>query len=251
MPFEYQNLNLLHSDDFADFSAWHHEGIGGIETASGGGMRLRCLGSRQGREACMAFFRPTLPDQVAVEYDLKVLSQGGLMINYLAMRGLNGEDPIEDRDKLPPRTGVMADYYDKQKGLQSFHTSVSRFNDKGEHTGTSNWRRNPGSMLVGYGTDPIQKIGSWYHLRLVKDQGHCQLSVDGKFAHCCIDRNAQSHSIPDHGKFVFRLIGSNVAVDVRAFRVYRVALSGADWEQIWKIQPPSHLLSPSITGQLP
>lgn len=240
MPFEYANQELLHTEDFADFNAWHHEGIGRIEAAPGGGMRLHCLGSRQGREACMAFFRPTLPDQVAIEYDLKVLSQGGLMINYLGMRGLNGEDAVADRDKLPPRTGVMADYYDKRKGLQSLHVSVSRFNDKGVHTGTSNWRRNPGSGLVGYGVDPIREIGRWYHLRIVKDQGHGQLSVDGRFAHCCLDRNAHPFPVPDHGKFVFRLIGADVAVDVRAFRVYRVALSKGDWAQMWKNPPPNY-----------
>lgn len=240
MPFDYTNLDLLHADDFHDFSQWHHEGIGEIAAAPDGGMRLHCLGSRQGREACMAFFRPTLPDQIAVEYDVRIRSHGGLMINYLAMRGLNGEDAIEDRDKLPPRTGVMADYYDKRKGLQSLHVSVSRFNDEGKHTGASNWRRNPGSGLIGYGVDPIQEIGRWYRLRVVKDRGHGQLSVDGKFAHCCLDRQAHPYPVPDYGKFVFRLIGADVAADLRAFRVWRVALSEADHKQMWKNPPPNY-----------
>jgi hypothetical protein len=90
----YENVDLLHSDSFEDFSAWHHEGIGDIGRAPDGGMRLQCLGSAQGREGCMAFYRANLPDQVAFEYELTARSHGGLVINYLAIRGLNREDVI-------------------------------------------------------------------------------------------------------------------------------------------------------------
>jgi hypothetical protein len=235
MPFIYENIEQLHADDFQNFDAWHHEGIGQILPAPGGGMRLHCHGSRQGREGCMAFFRPTLPDQVAFEYDLTVRSQGGLVINYLAIRGLNGEDLIADRDKLKPRTGIMINYYGIEWGLQSFHVSVSRFNDKGEHTGTSNWRRNPGCILCGHGTDRIKEIGRTYHIRLTKDAGHCQLFVDGEFAHGFIDRDTTRFPIPDHGKFGFRLIGSDVKADVAHFRVYRVRLNERDANEVWKI----------------
>ena len=170
----------------------------------------------------MAFYRPDLPDQVAVEYDIVVRSHGGLVINYLAIRGLNGEDMIEDADKLEPREGIMANYWAKLWGLQSFHVSFSRFNDKGEHTETSNWRRNPGCKLAGHGVDACTEINRTYHIRAVKDRGHCQLYVDGRFAHAIIDRDEGRFPIPDFGKFGFRLIGSDVMADVYAFRVYRV-----------------------------
>ena len=222
MPIEYENLELLHSDDFEDFANWHHEGIGEIKTAPNGGMRLHCLGSKQGREGCMAFFRPNLPDQVAYEYDLIVQSQGGLVINYLAIRGLKGEDMIEDRDQLEPRAGIMANYFSAKWGLQSYHVSVSRFDDTGTHTETSNWRRNPGCLLVGHGVDPCQEVGRSYHFRVVKDGGHCQLFADGKFGHGFIDHDTATGPIPDHGKFGFRLIGSDVMADIANFRVYRV-----------------------------
>ena len=169
----------------------------------------------------MAFFRPTLPDQVALEYDLTVRSHGGLVINYLAMRGINGEDLIADREKLPARTGIMANYWSATWGLQSYHVSISRFDDQGRHTETSNWRRNPGLLLVGHGIDPVQEIDRRYHLRLTKDYGHCQLYADGRFAHGFIDHHAAS-PIPDTGKFGFRLIGSDVEADIAAFRAYRI-----------------------------
>lgn len=228
MPVDNANLELLYEDDFADFDQWHHEGGGGLEAAPGGGLRLHCLGSRQGGPGCMAFFRPTLPDQVAFEYDLTIRSHGGLVINYLAIRGLNGEDLIADRDKLPARTGVMRDYWSRHQGLQSYHTSVSRFNDKGEHTGTSNWRRNPGSKLCGHGVDPIKEIGRPYHVRVCKDAGSCQMYVNEQFAHGFIDWD-QASPIPDTGKFGFRLIGSDVMADVQHFRVWQIEANASVW----------------------
>jgi hypothetical protein len=230
MPVEYENIELLCQDSFADFANWHHEGIGRIVAAPGGGMRLHCLGSRQGSEGCMAFFRPDLTEAIAVEYDVTIRGQGGLMINYNAIRGLKGEDLIADRDRLPPRTGVMADYFSQRQGLQSFHVSLSRFDDQGRHTGTSNWRRNPGGLLIGHGNDPIREIGRSYHVRLTKDRGHLQCFVDGVFAHCAFDRDESKHPIPDTGKFGFRLVGSDVAVDVRNFRAHRIQAQPELWE---------------------
>ena len=66
--------------------------------------------------------------------------------------------------------------------------------------------------------------------RLTKDGGHLQCFVDGAFAHAAFDRDAAAYPIPDHGKFGFRLIGANVAADVRAFRVYRIAAQPALWQ---------------------
>ncbi|MBI2441369.1 MAG: DUF1961 family protein [Lentisphaerae bacterium] len=228
MPIAYANLELLQRDDFADAAQWHHEGAGEIKLLPEGGLRLHCFGSRQGAEGCMAFFRPTLPDHIAIEYDIIVHSHGGLVINYLAIRGLQGEDLIADLAKLPPRTGIMADYYANRTGLQSYHISFSRFDDDGRHTGTSNWRRNPGCRLIGHGSDPCKELKRRYSLRLVKDAGHCQLFVDGNFAHGFIDWD-HARPIPDTGKFGFRLIGSDVMADVFALRVYRVPPNMSVW----------------------
>lgn len=230
MPITYANLETLHQDDFTSFDNWHHEGVGEIGAGPDGGMRLHCFGSRQGSRGCMSFFRPTLPDQVAIEYDLIVQSHGGLIINYLAMRGLNREDLIKDTPRaLPERTGIMRDYWHRDMGLQSYHVSVSRFNDKGVHTGTSNWRRNPGALLIGHGEDLVCEIGKRYRIRVTKDAGHCQLYVDGHFAHGFIDRDILRLPIPDYGKFGFRMIGSDVLADVFDFRVYRIESSSEVW----------------------
>lgn len=221
--FDYEYDQLLHADDFAGgFDQWHHEGVGAIAAAPGGGMRLHCHGSRQGQEGCMAFFRPTLPDSVAWEYDLAVRTHGGLIINYLAMHGLNGEDLIADADKLEPRTGIMANYFSTVWGLQSYHLSISRFNDDGIHTGTCNMRRNPGCFLMAHGMDKVMDLNRWFRIRVIKDQGHVQLFVDGEHVLGFVDRDDRQFPIPDHGKFGFRLIGSDVLADVRDFRVWKI-----------------------------
>jgi len=223
MPLEYESTELLHEDRLTDLSLWHHEGIGSMTPLAGGGMRLVCPGSRQGGPGCMAFFRPTLPDGVAIEYDIIVHSHGGLVINYVAIRGLQGEDMISDAAKLEPRTGEMKNYFALKWGLQSYHVSFSRFDDAGHHTNTSNWRRNPGCLLVGHGNDPARELGRRYHVRLTKDEGFLQLYVDGVYAHGVVDRDTAHHPIPDYGKFGFRLIGSDVKADVFGFSVHKIA----------------------------
>jgi len=222
MPLEYKDRELIRQDDFADLSLWHHEGAGALERLEGRGMRLHCLGSRQGGPGCMAFFRPDLPDQVGLSYEIVMHSHGGLVINYLAIRGLNGEDLIADASRLEPRTGEMKNYYARKWGLQSYHLSFSRFDDEGRHTNTSNWRRNPGCLLVGHGNDPVRELGRRYRIRITKDEGCLQFYVNGAFAHGMIDRDQGRYPIPDAGKFGFRLIGSDVKADVFAFRVHRI-----------------------------
>lgn len=222
MPLEYADRELLFSDDLLDLANWHHEGIGTMETLPGGGLRLHCLGSRQGEEACLAFFRPDLPDRVAVSYEIVIHSHGGLVINYIALRGLKGEDLIRDAGRLEPRTGVMKNYYAARWGLQSYHISFSRFNDRGMHTNTSNWRRNPGARLVGHGDDPVRELGRRYRVRLTKDAGFLQFFVDGAFAHAAVDRDTSRRPLPDYGKFGFRLVGSDIKADIFGFRVHRI-----------------------------
>lgn len=222
MPLDYPDQELLHEENFLSLENWHHEGAGELELMEGGGMRMTCLGSQQGAPGCMAFFRPDLPDQVSISYEVQVKSHGGLIINYLAIRGLNGEDLIKDAGKLEPRDGSMRNYYATKWGLQSYHVSYSRFGDDGTHTDTSNWRRNPGCLLAGHGVDLVQEINRSYRLRLTKDAGALQLYVDGHFAHGLVDRDTTRLPIPDWGKFGIRLIGSNVSAEFRNLTVHRI-----------------------------
>lgn len=222
MTIFYENQELLFADDVNSLENWFHEGVGELKKISGGGLNLHCFGSFMGDKGCMAFFRKNLPDQVSIEYEITVKSHGGMVLNYIAIRGLKGEDLIEDKT-LEPRTGIMRNYFGLKWGLQSYHISFSRFGDDGVHTQSSNWRRNPGMILAGHGNDPVMELNRKFHIRITKDLGHLQFFVDGVLGHAMIDRDSSEYPIPDHGKFGFRLIGTDVQAEIRNFKVYKIA----------------------------
>ena len=146
---------------------WHHEGIGRIYVPQPGVMRLDGTGGKQGGRGCMAFCRLDFPDNIAIEYDFKSANASGLLITFVAVRGRGGEDMITE---LPPRTGVFNDYRGLETTkLQSYHLSLSRYNDEGEHTGRANWRRNPAFELMATGPDPCKEVGRTYHVRIEKE----------------------------------------------------------------------------------
>lgn len=213
--------NTLFADDFTgDLSNWRHEGTGVVELSERDGapvMRLDCTGSRQGGAGTHAFCLHDFPDGIAVEYTLFVEKSNGLVITFVAMKGVDGEDMFAD--SLPARTGVFKDYTGDDAALRSYHVSVSRYNDKGEHTGTSNWRRNPGLHLVGAGPDLCETIGRPYEIRIVKDGVHMRLGVNGKLAHEFVDPEELPGPVPDAGKVGFRAIGSEVVAEIGDFRV--------------------------------
>jgi len=215
---------VLFSDTFdTGLSNWHHEGIGHLDIVQSDdgqrAMRLDCTGSEQGGRGCHAFCTVDFPDHIAVEYDLLVRKSNGLVITFVAMKGLNGEDMITD---LPPRQGFFDDYVGWDAKTKSYHVSVSRYDDEGVHTGVSNWRKNPGLQLMGQGSDLCKEIGKRYAIRIVKDGAHLQLGVDGVLAHEFTDSDTQGMTFPDSGKIGFRAIGSEVIAEVSRFRVCKL-----------------------------
>jgi len=209
---------VLFTDDFTGaLDNWYHEGGGRLAIERPGVMRVEIIGSQQGSVGCQALCRETFPDRIALEYDLKLLTKNGLLITFIAMAGLNGEDLIEGG--LPPREGVFADYTGEDAVVKSYHVSVSRYDDQGQHTGVSNWRRNPGLHLMGQGEDRCREINRWYHVRIVKAGGHCQLQVNDRLAHQFTDPETLTTPMPTVGKIGFRAIGSNVQALVRNLRV--------------------------------
>ena len=213
---------VLFEDDFATLERWHLEGIGAVTLPEPGTMRLDCTGGAQGGAGCMAFCREDFPDGIAVEYDLLVRQSNGLVITFVAMRGLNGEDMIAD---LPPRAGMFDDYVAADAPMRSYHVSVSRYNDAGQHTGVSNWRRNPGLHLMGQGEDLCKETGNTYHIRIEKDGPRCALFVNGQAGPAFVDPDELSDALPTAGKVGFRAIGSKVIAEVRSFRVAQLVKS--------------------------
>lgn len=211
---------LLFEEDFrGGLAHWRLEGIGTpqiVENARGEtSLRLDSVGSIQGAEGCNYFHTRDFPDHIALDYDLYVHFSDGLFITFVAMCGLSGEDMFS----LPARSGVFGDYVAKEALLRSYHVSVSRYNDKGMHTGVSNWRRNPGLVLMAQGPDMCKTVRTFYHITIIKACRHLQLGVDGSLAHEFTDPGTIPLPIPDSGKFGFRAIGSKIIADVSNIRV--------------------------------
>jgi hypothetical protein len=207
---------VLFEEHFKDLDNWHHEGTGRIFIPESGLLRIECISSQQGDMGTQAFCRLDFPDSIAIEYDLKVLTNYGLIITFVAMMGLEGQDMLT---ALPPRKGMFKEYTGNDAGLRSYHVSISRYDDAGNHTGVSNWRRNPGLHLMSQGPDLCKKIQRWYRIRIVKNGHHCQLGVNGQLAHEFIDPGDIATPLPTDGKVGFRAIGANVQALIRNFRV--------------------------------
>ena len=95
----------IYRDRFENLSAWHHEGIGFLSQPDSNIMQLNCIGSQQGRAGCMAFCRQDFPDNICIEYDLKVLTTNGLVITFIACEGREGQDMITG---LPASTSFQS-----------------------------------------------------------------------------------------------------------------------------------------------
>ncbi len=208
---------VLYEDGFQDLRNWHLEGLReGVSLSGDGQMRLDCSGSKQGGVGCMAFCTREFPDDICVEYDLFVEEKNGLVITFVAMRGLGGEDAIAG---VPPRAGVFDDYVGPDASTRSYHCSVSRYDDSGAHTGVSNWRRNPGLHLMAQGRDVCEEIRRAYHVAIVKSGPSCQLQVDGAVASGFTDPGQIPDEIPSGGKVGFRLIGARAVATFSRFTV--------------------------------
>ncbi len=207
---------VLFEEAFDGLDDWHHEGGGELSVNGEGAMRIACVGSMQGGVGCMAFCRKDFPDDIAVEYDLVVQESNGLLITFVAARGLHGEDMLTD---LPPRAGEFKDYVGEDALLRSYHVSVSRYDDQGRHTGVSNWRRNPGLHLMAQGDDLCKEIGRSYVIRIEKAGPRCAILVNGQPGPSFTDARELHDDIPTAGKVGFRAIGSRVIADVSNFRV--------------------------------
>lgn len=208
---------VIFEDNFENLDNWHPEGhVQGVTLVEKGMMRLDCTGSKQGGVGCMAFCKKDFPDRICVEYDLFVEEKNGLVITFLGMKGLEDEDAITG---VPKRKGIFKDYVAPDATTRSYHISVSRYGDKGEHTGVSNWRRNPGLNLMAQGDDLCKEIKKKYHIAIIKDGPICQLQVDGTVASGFTDPKKLPDEIPTSGKVGFRAIGAKAIARLSNFKV--------------------------------
>jgi len=208
---------VIYQDNFQDLANWHAEGlVHGVSLLKPGVMRLDCTGSEQGEIGCMAFCKTDFPDNICLEYNIYVEEKNGLAITFLAMQGLNGEDAI---DGVPFRKGLFREYVGRKAATRSYHVSISRYNDKAQHTGVSNWRRNPGAHLMAQADDLCKEIQRPYRIAIIKKGPLLQLQVDDRFASGFDDPQDIEGDIPRKGKIGFRLIGAKAIARISNLKV--------------------------------
>jgi hypothetical protein len=207
---------MLLLEPFENLDRWHLEGLTTGVSLQNGALRLACEGSRQGAEGVMAFCKLDFPDDIVLEYDLLVETHNGLLITFVGMQGLNGEDALTG---VPPRSGVFNDYVGDNASTRSYHVSICRYDDKGEHTGVSNWRRNPGLHLLTSGPDLCRETGRTYRVRITKSGPQLAVYVDGQPGASVVDPQSLPGPIPTAGKIGFRAIGSSAVFRISNLRV--------------------------------
>lgn len=208
---------VLLEENFQNLDGWHLEGMkDGVTLAGDGQMRLACDGSKQGSVGVMAFLKQDFPDDIAIEYDLVVENHNGLLITFVAMKGVNGEDAITG---VPPREGVFDDYTGANASTRSYHVSICRYDDEGKHTGVSNWRRNPGLNMMASGKDLCTETGRRYRVRITKRGPACAVEVDGVRGAAFVDPQKLPGLIPTSGKIGFRAIGSKAVFRISNLKV--------------------------------
>ena len=205
-------------DDFRNLDNWQHEGIGYLSQPTPNVLQISCVGSAQGEVGSMAFCKQDLPDRIIIEYALRVIETNGLVINFIACQGRHGEDVLDD---FPLRRGTFADYV-YSADIRSYHVSISRYDDSGNHTGVSNWRRNPGLFLMAQQPDLCNVPHLWHRIRILKLNNTLQMWVGEKIVGGFEDLNEIPEPLPGSGKFGFRVIGRKAIVQVKNFKVSRI-----------------------------
>ncbi len=208
-----QRGKLLLQDDCDNMDNWFIEGSEGKGEIVNGALRVTSTSQRKGVHA---WFRPDLPDNVRIEYDMTVHGPKGFALVFFCAKGTKGQDIITD---LPERDGTFSQYV-RNDDLRCYHLSVHRMGSESWVDG-ANLNKNPAKNLVQRNAvDPCPPAegDQTYHMTLIKLGGRIQLLVDDKPVLFYIDE-AEPYA---GGKFGFRQIYlSTISYD--NVRVYEVA----------------------------
>ena len=206
---------LLFEDTCETMESWFVEGEGRADVVDGA---LRVV-STSNELGCHAWFRPDLPDNVIIEYDMTVHGPEGFALVFFCARGAQGEDIIAG---LRPRTGSFGEYV-ANKQLLCYHLSVHRMGPQERYVEGANLNRNPPKTLIqrnAVDPCPPAKGDQSYHLRLIKMGRSIRFYVNRELVFYCFDESPQPYG---GGKFGFRQIYlSTISYD--NLRVYQAVL---------------------------
>ncbi len=159
------------------------------------------------------------PKSFVAEWEMQILSEDGLCIVFFSAKGNEGQDIFDP--SLPKREGIFKRY--NRGAISCYHISYFSNNPKLRPGRiTSNLRKNPGAFLVANGPVGIEPNSDKMHkVRLVRDDAHIQLTVDGKVAIDYVDKGDIYGPVHGGGKIGLRQMQWTVA-RYRNFKIWEL-----------------------------
>jgi len=212
---------VLFRDDFETIENWFIEGDEGRAEIADGSLRVVSTSHKKGIHA---WFRPDLPGDVWIEYDMTVHSPKGFALVFFSTHTSKNQDILTD---LPPRDGSFGQYVNNPQIL-GYHLSVHRYGTESWVQG-ANLNKNPGKTLIqrnAVDPCPPSEDDRTHHLTLVKTGRRIQFFADDRPVLFYIDDDPKPY---DGGKFGFRQIYlSTISYD--SLRIYQAAMPQTDRE---------------------
>ena len=186
--------------DAAATPGWRMEGPGAV--AFDDGWMVMSSQRPTGPEGHIVHWCPAdVPDRFVADWEIQLRSPQGLCIVFFAAAGPRGEDIFSP--ELPKRTGAFTQY--TRGAIDCYHISYVANTPNQPGRITSNMRRNAGFHLVANGPPGIAPGSQDVHaVRLIKDDAHMQLSVDGRVIIDFTDDGRQYGPVLGDGRIGFR-----------------------------------------------
>ncbi len=157
------------------------------------------------------------PDNIAIRWQFKPLTDNGLAMVWLAARGRKGEDLFDP--SLPSRDGDYPQYH--SGAIEGLHISYFRRNLGESSFRTCNLRKSYGFHLVAQGGDPLPDViyaNKFYQLEVVKQEAYLRFSMEGVMLFDWVDDENHGPFLSD-GKIGFRQMAGLIA-EYRNLEVY-------------------------------
>lgn len=150
------------------------------------------------------------PDNIAVSWDFRPLSDAGLAMVWVATKGRNGEDLFDP--SLAPRDGNYRQYHTGD--INGLHVSYFRRNPSEIGFRTCNLRKSYGFHLVCQGADPLpdsRHANRMYRVEVIKAGPHLRFSIDQMVLFHWIDDGKTYGPVLTDGKIGFRQMAGLIA----------------------------------------
>ena len=150
------------------------------------------------------------PDNIAVSWDFRPLTDAGLAMIWIAARGRRGEDLFDPA--LAPRDGDYPQYH--HGDINALHASYYRRNPSEIAFRTCNLRKSYGFHLACQGGDPLpdaRYAAGPYRMEVVKSAAQFRLSMNGVVCFHWIDDGESHGPVLEGGKIGFRQMAGLIA----------------------------------------